>query len=90
MSFAFKGLNNQYNSVCSNVLYWCSILFVKSIGDKLLEQRTNIKYLVKLEKNAKNIHKLLQLVYEEATMGRTQNFVWVKWFQNGTEYVTHD
>jgi hypothetical protein len=48
-------------------------LFVKSMGDILLEQRISIKFLVRLEKNAPDVHKVLQTVYGEGeeTVGRT-------------------
>lgn len=42
--------------------------FVKNMGDKLLEQRINIRYAMKLEKNATDIYKILQHVYGEGTM----------------------
>jgi hypothetical protein len=47
-------------SVCCLVGLFCqgSVLFVKNIGDKSLEQRININLIVKLEKDAIGIYKL--------------------------------
>jgi hypothetical protein len=42
--------NSHWNSVCFRVTLFN--LSVKYVGDKLLDQRINIKYLVELEKNA--------------------------------------
>jgi len=58
-------------SKCSVGMLFC--LFVKSMGDILLEQRISIKFLVRLEKNAPDVHKVLQTVYGEGeeTVGRT-------------------
>jgi hypothetical protein len=41
---------------CFNEAVLC--LFVKNMGHTLLEQRTNIQFLVKLEKTATDIYKL--------------------------------
>jgi len=47
-----------------------------------LQQRTNIKLLVKLEKKATGIYKMSQQVYGEETMNRTWVTVGVKQFQD--------
>jgi len=42
-------------SKCSIGTIFCS--FVKNMGDKLLKQQIDIKFLVKLKKNASDIYK---------------------------------
>jgi hypothetical protein len=49
--------------------------FIKNIHNKLLEQKLNTTFLVKLEKNATYIYKILQQGFGEGTMSRTQVFV---------------
>jgi len=45
---------------------------------------------VKLEKNVTGFHKMLQQIYGQETLNRTQIFVWVKHFGDGRESVTDD
>jgi hypothetical protein len=52
------------------------------MGDKLLEQRINIMFLVKLKKNVTNIYTLLQQVYGEGQLIKKHVLVWVKLFQD--------
>ena len=53
--------------------------------DQQLEQRINIKFLVKPGKNGSEIHQMLQQVYgEDALKGRTV-FKWVQRFREGRE-----
>ena len=46
--------------------------------DQQLEQRINIKFLVKLGKNSLEIHQMLQHVYGEYALKESTVF---KWFQ---------
>jgi len=41
------------------------------MGDKLLEQRINITFLVKLEKNVADIFRMSQQIPKKGTMSRT-------------------
>jgi hypothetical protein len=43
-------------------------LFIKNNADKFLKQRINIKFLMKSDKNAIQIYKMLQQVYGEGKM----------------------
>jgi transposase len=53
--------------------------------DQQLEQRTNIKFLVKLGKNGPEIHQMLQQVYGECAPKERTVFKWVQHFQEGRE-----
>jgi hypothetical protein len=59
--------NSRWDSICFVVAQWWHSFFIKTMNDKLLEQRHNIKFLVKLKKNATDIHKMLQQDYEKGT-----------------------
>jgi len=50
------------------VFRWCLFFVCERISDKLLEQRLNTKFLVKVGKNATDIYKILQQLYGEETM----------------------
>jgi len=63
---------NHWDSVFSVVTVFC--FSVKNRGNKLLEKEANIKFLVKLEKNATEIYKLQQ-VYRQ---GKIQVLVCVR------------
>jgi hypothetical protein len=47
----------------------------KTAVDKLLDEGINIKFLMKLERNMTDIYKILQQVFGERTVSRTQGFV---------------
>ena len=50
-----------------------------------MEQRMNLKFLVKLRKIPTECFKLLKEVYVEDMMSRTQIFEWHKYFEKGHE-----
>ena len=50
-----------------------------------LEQRINIKFLVKRGKNGPEIHQMLQRVYGEYALKETTVFKWVQRFREGRE-----
>jgi len=55
-----------------------------------LEQRTNIKFLVKLGKNGNEIREMLVQVYGDTAMKKTSAYNWVKRFSEGRESVTDE
>ena len=55
-----------------------------------IEQRINLKFLVRLGKTPTETFNLLQEVYEDATMSRTRIFEWHKRFREGREDVEDD
>lgn len=50
-----------------------------------LEQRTNLKFLVRLEKSPSEAFRILQQAYGEDTMARSSAFEWHKRFREGLE-----
>jgi len=55
-----------------------------------LEQRTNIKFLVKLGKSGNEIGEMLVEVYGDNAMKTTAVYRWVKRFSEGRESVTDE
>jgi len=55
-----------------------------------LEQRTNIKILVKLGKSVNKIREMLLQVYRDNAMKKTAVYKWVKRFSEGRESVTDE
>jgi len=55
-----------------------------------LEQRTNIKFLVKLGKSGNEITEMSVQVYGDNAMKKTAVCMWVKCFSEGTESVTDE
>jgi transposase len=55
--------------------------------DVLTEQRTNIKFLVKLGKSGREILEMLETVYGESSMKCRTVYKWVDWFKEGRESV---
>jgi len=53
--------------------------------DQQLEQRINIKFLVKLDKNGPEIHQMLQQVSGEYALKERTVFKWVQHFWEGRE-----
>jgi len=53
--------------------------------DVLTEQRTNIKFLVKLGKNGQEILQMLEMVCGESAMKRRTVYKWVDRFKEGRE-----
>jgi len=58
--------------------------------DQKLEERINIKFLVKLGKNGPEIHQMLQRVYGECALKERTFFKWVQHFQEGREGPKYD
>jgi len=55
-----------------------------------LEQRTNIKFLVKLGKSGNEIREMLVRVYGNNAIKKTAVYKWVKHFSKGRESVTDE
>jgi len=55
-----------------------------------LEQRTNIKFLVKLGKSGNEIREMLVQVYGDNDMKKTVVYKWMKRFSEGRESVTDE
>ena len=55
-----------------------------------VEQRINLKFLVRLEKTPTEALKLLQEIYDDDTMSRTRLFEWHRRFKEGREEVEDD
>jgi len=55
-----------------------------------LEQRTDIKFLVKLGKSGNKIREILVQVYEDNAMKKTAAYKWVKRFSERRESVTDE
>ncbi|XP_074170634.1 COX assembly mitochondrial protein 2 homolog isoform X1 [Rhinolophus sinicus] len=55
-----------------------------------LEQRTNIKFLVKLGKSGSEIRDMLVQVYGDNAMKKTARYKWIKRFSEGREHVTDE
>jgi len=55
-----------------------------------LEQRTNIKFLVKLVKSGNEIREMLVQIYEDNGVKKTAVYRWVKGFSEGRESVTDE
>jgi hypothetical protein len=60
--------------------------------DQQLEQRINVKFLVKLGKNGSRIHQMLQQVYGEDALNLKERtvFKWVQLFREGREVPKDD
>jgi transposase len=54
------------------------------------EQRTNIKFLVKLRKSGSEIREMLVQVYRDNVMKKTAVYKWVTRFSEGRESVTDE
>jgi len=55
-----------------------------------VEQRVNIKFLIKLGKSATVTYNLLTDMYGDQCLSRTKVFEWFKKFKEGREYVGDD
>ena len=60
------------------------------MSDLELEQRMNIKFLVKLGKSGNKIREMLVQVYGDNGMKKTAIYKWVKRFYEGRESVTDE
>ena len=65
-------------------------LFVSLVRRMSVEQRINLKFLVRLGKTSTEALKLLQEVYGDDTMSRTRLFEWHRRFKKGREEVEDD
>ena len=64
--------------------------FDATVGNTRMEQRINLKFLVKLRKSPTECFKLLTEVYGEDEMSRPRVFKWHKRFKSGREEVEDD
>ena len=60
------------------------------MSDKNLEQRTNIKFCVKIGKGASETLPLLTVAYGELSMKKSSVFEWHRRFKEGREDVQDD
>lgn len=60
------------------------------MSDKIIEQRINLKLLVKLGKSATENVRLLTEMYGDAVISRPRVFEWYKRFRAGREEVEDD
>jgi hypothetical protein len=63
---------------------------ITKIGDRFLEQRINIKFSVKLGKNASDTCAKLSKAFEGEAMKKSSVFEWHKQFKEGRENVEGD
>lgn len=77
------------NSFFFGVVFRASVLKRLSQMERshLLEQRTNIKFLVKLGNNGQEILQMLNVVDGASSMKRAAIFKWINRFRNGQESV---
>jgi len=66
----------------------CVLVAAVRMSELELEQRTNIKFLVKLGKCGNEIRDMLVQVYEDNALKKTAVYKWVKRFSEGRESVT--
>ncbi|KAJ8960999.1 hypothetical protein NQ318_020303, partial [Aromia moschata] len=57
---------------------------------KPVEQRVNLKFLVKLGKTFTEAYAMLKEVYGNGCLSRTQGFEWFKRFKEGREMIEDD
>ena len=55
-----------------------------------MEQRSNIKFRVKLEKKFAETYELMKKVYSDDYMNRTQVYTWFTRFKNGRDDLNDD
>jgi len=67
--------------------FWCAVVRMSELE---LEQRMNIKFLVKLGKSGNEIREMLVQVYGDNAVKKTANYKWVKHFSEGRESVTDE
>ena len=65
-------------------------LFFSLVRRMSVEQRINLKFLVRLEKTPTEALKLLQEIYNDDTMSRTRLFEWHRRFKERREEVEDD
>ena len=69
------------------VVFWSAVARMSTLE---LEQRTNVRFLVKLGKSGKEIREMLVQVYGDNAMKKTEVYKWVKLFSEGRESVTDE
>ncbi|KAJ8954449.1 hypothetical protein NQ318_011125 [Aromia moschata] len=62
----------------------------ESLGMRKLEQRVNLKFPIKLGKTFAEAYEMLQEVYGNECLSRTQDFEWFKQFKEGRETTEDD
>ena len=62
----------------------------ETVSSSRMEQRINLKFLVKLRKTPTECFKLFKEVYSEDVVSRTQIFEWHERFKKGREEVEDD
>ena len=80
-----------YGSLFLSGIYYCLRVFwcaAARMSELELEQRTNIKFLVKLGKSGNEIRVMLVQVYGDNAMKKIAVYKWVKRFSEGRESVT--
>ena len=83
----------NYGSLFLSGIYYCLHVFwcaAAEISELELEQRTNIKFPVKLGKSGNEIRGMLVQVYGDNAMKKTAVYKWVKRFTEGRESVTDE
>jgi len=82
-----------YGSLFLSGICYCLHVFCCAsvrMAELELEQRTNIKILVKLGKSVNKIREMLLQVYRDNAMKKTAVYKWVKRFSEGRESVTDE
>jgi len=82
-----------YGSLLLSGIYYCLRVFwfaAARMSQLELEQRTNIKFLVKLGKSGNEIREMLMQVYRDNVMKKTAVYKWVKHFSEGRDSVTDE
>ncbi|KAJ8947679.1 hypothetical protein NQ318_009564 [Aromia moschata] len=62
----------------------------QSVMEPRMEQRVNLKFLVKLGKTFTEAYAMLKEVYRNECLSRTQVFEWFKRFKEGHETTAND
>ena len=87
-------LQRSVGNACQNFvacLFASSVVgFDATVGNTRMEQRINLKFLVKLRKSPTECFILLTEVYGEDVMSRPKVFEWHKRFKSGREEVEDD
>ena len=82
-----------YGSLFLSGIYYCLRVFwcaAARMSELELQQRTNIKFLVKLGKGGNEIRRILVHVCGDNAMKKTAVYEWVKRFPEGRESVTDE
>jgi hypothetical protein len=85
-----RSLSSAYVFSCSSICECIFFYTVKTEQGVLTEQRTNIKFLVKLSKNGREILEMLETVYGESAMKHRTVYKWVDRCKEGRESVNHN